>query len=172
MSNSDQGRYNLDKLAVLVIDDSQFMRYLIESILRALRIGNVFQSADAAEGFTKLGHNAIDLVLVDWVMEPLDGLDFTRLIRTGSDSPNAYIPLIMVTGHTEVRRVKHARDVGVNEFLAKPLSAKELYQKIVSVIDHPRPFIRTKTFFGPDRRRKNVGPPRNSAERRTEAEAA
>ena len=96
MSNSDQGRYNLEKLAVLVIDDSQFMRYLIESILRALRVGNVLQSADAAEGFTKLGHNAIDLILVDWVMEPLDGLDFTRLIRTGSDSPNPYIGLCPV----------------------------------------------------------------------------
>ena len=78
----------------------------------------------------------------------------------------------MVTGHTEVRRVKYARDVGVNEFLAKPLSAKELYQKIISVIDHPRPFIRTKTFFGPDRRRKNVGPPRKVEERRAEAAAA
>lgn len=172
MSYSEEGRYNLERLSVLVIDDSQFMRNLIESIMRALRVGNVYQSADAADGFTQLGHKSIDLVLVDWMMEPLDGLDFARLVRTGSDSPNPYIPLIMVTGHTEAKRVKGARDVGVNEFLAKPLSAKELYQKVISVIDNPRPFVRTKSFFGPDRRRKDIGPPKKVTERRAEAQAA
>lgn len=166
------GRYNLEKLSVLVVDDSQFMRNLVESILHALRVKNVSLSADAAEAFIVLGHSQIDLVLVDWVMEPLDGLDFVRLVRTGKDSPNPYIPVIMLTGHTEAWRVRQARDVGVNEFMAKPLSAKALYQRIVSVIDNARPFIRTKTFFGPDRRRKNIGPPNAVAERRAQAAAA
>jgi DNA-binding response OmpR family regulator len=59
----------------------------------------------------------------------------------------------MVTGHTEKTRVTAARDAGVTEFLAKPISAKALYQRIVNVVANPRPFIRTKTYFGPDRRR-------------------
>ena len=63
----------------------------------------------------------------------------------------------MLTGHSEKKRVTAARDAGVTEFLAKPISAKALYQRIVNVVANPRPFIKTKTYFGPDRRR-NVNP--------------
>jgi DNA-binding response OmpR family regulator len=70
----------------------------------------------------------------------------------------------MVTGHTEKDRVTAARDAGVTEFLAKPISAKALYERIVNVVANPRPFIKTKTYFGPDRRRNSnsnyVGPER------------
>jgi len=61
----------------------------------------------------------------------------------------------MVTGHTEKSRVMAARDAGVTEFLAKPISAKALYQRIVNVVANPRPFIKTKSYFGPDRRRNS-----------------
>jgi hypothetical protein len=57
----------------------------------------------------------------------------------------------MLTGHSEKKRVMAARDAGVTEFLAKPISAKALYQRIINVVANPRPFIKTKTYFGPDR---------------------
>jgi DNA-binding response OmpR family regulator len=94
-----------------------------------------------------------DLILVDWVMAPIDGIEFVRMVRMAKDSFNPYVPIIMLTGYTEVRRVEEARDVGVNEFLAKPISAKSLYMRIAKIIREPRPFVRTKTYFGPDRRR-------------------
>jgi DNA-binding response OmpR family regulator len=75
----------------------------------------------------------------------------------------------MLSGYTEYRRVTEARDAGVNEFLAKPISAKALYQRFASIIDNPRPFIRTKHYFGPDRRRQNLGPPRGTPERRKDS---
>ena len=56
-------------------------------------------------------------------MEPLDGLDFARLIRTASDSPQPFVPIIMITGYTEEARVRAARDVGVTEVLCKPVTA-------------------------------------------------
>ncbi len=71
----------------------------------------------------------------------------------------------MLTGHSEKKRVTAARDAGITEFLAKPISAKGLYQRIVNVVANPRPFIKTKTYFGPDRRR-NVNPNYVGAERR------
>ncbi len=103
-------------------------------------------------------------------MKPLDGIDFVKLVRTARDSPNPYVPIIMLSGYTEYRRVVEARDAGVNEFLAKPISAKALYQRFAAIIDNPRPFIRTESYFGPDRRRQNMGPPRGSAERRAAPE--
>ena len=66
-------------------------------------------------------------------------------------------PIIMLTGHSEKRRVIEARDTGVTEFLAKPISAKALYQRVLNVVANPRPFIKTKSYFGPCRRRNNHG---------------
>lgn len=162
------GRYDFERLSVLVVDDNKHMRNLVKSILHALGIKNVREAADAPEAFKELQRFSADLVITDWHMEPLDGLDFVRLVRTAKDSPNPYIPMIMLTGHTEMIRVVEARDAGVNEFLAKPISARGLYARMVSIIEHPRPYIRTKTYFGPDRRRNNTGPPRGVAERREE----
>jgi DNA-binding response OmpR family regulator len=74
------------------------------------------------------------------------------------------VPIIMMTGHTERTRVTAARDAGITEFLAKPISAKGLYQRVYSVVAQPRPFIKTATYFGPERRRtsnaKYAGPER------------
>lgn len=166
MIDSTQSRYVLDNMNVLVLDDNRHMRSLVQSILHALGVKNIREAGDAADAFKELQHFHADIIIVDWHMEPLDGLDFVRLVRTAKDSPNPYVPIIMLSGYTEYRRITEARDAGVNEFLAKPISAKALYQRFANIIENPRSFIRTKTYFGPDRRRQNLGPPRGVAERR------
>jgi two-component system, chemotaxis family, chemotaxis protein CheY len=75
------------------------------------------------------------------------------MIRQPGANANPFVPIIMLTGHTERTRVTRARDAGITEFLAKPISAKGLYQRVFSIVAHPRPFIKTATYFGPDRRR-------------------
>ena len=106
-------------------------------------------------------HFNADVIIVDWQ------LDFVRLVRTAKDSPNPYVSIIMPSGYTEYGRVIEARDAGANEFLAKPISAKALYQRFAAIIDNPRLFIRTKHYFRPDRRRQDTGPPRGVPERCT-----
>ena len=157
--------YVVENINVLVVDDNCHMRQLDESILHALGIKKVCLAGDAAQAFKELQHFSADVIIVDWRMEPLDGLDFVRLVRTAKDSPSPYVPIIMLSGYTEFRRVTEARDAGVHEFLAKPISAKALYQRFASFIENSRPFVRTSSFFGPDRRRQNVGPPRGVPER-------
>ncbi|MDA0664423.1 MAG: response regulator, partial [Proteobacteria bacterium] len=83
----------------------------------------------------------------------LDGIDFTRMVRSAADSPNPFVPIIMLTSHTARTRVMEARDVGVTEFLAKPITANGLYTRIATIIEHPRQFVRKSVYFGPDRRR-------------------
>ncbi|MFT5440946.1 MAG: two-component system chemotaxis response regulator CheY [Alphaproteobacteria bacterium] len=162
----NESRYVLDNINVFIIDDNRHMRGLVKSILHALGVKEIGEAGDAADAFTELQHFTADIIIVDWYMEPLDGLDFVRLMRTAKDSPNPYIPIIMLTGYTEYRRVAEARDAGINEFLAKPISPRDLYLRIASIIDHPRPFVRARGYFGPDRRRYNVGVPRGLRERR------
>ncbi len=97
------------------------------------------------------------MVIADWLMHPLDGLDFTRIVRTADDSKRPQTPIILMTGHTERENVVHARDAGVTEILAKPISARSLHDRIISVIINPRPFVLCQSYTGPCRRRQIVG---------------
>jgi DNA-binding response OmpR family regulator len=96
----------------------------------------------------------MDLVMTDLTMGPLDGIDFVNLLRNSPDSPAPFVPVIMITGHSTMRRVAEARDAGVNEFLAKPVTARGVIHRINLLIEHPRQFIRCAGYFGPDRRRR------------------
>mgnify|MGYP003388179260 FL=1 len=161
--------YNLERLNILVIDDNKHMRALIKSILNALGVRNVLEASDGADAFKELRHFPADMIICDWAMDPLDGVDFTRMVRTASDSGNPFLPIIMLTGFTEMVRVVDARDSGVTEFLAKPVSATKLYGRIKSIIEHPRPFVKTtgmNAYFGPNRRRDRRTT-YNGAERRS-----
>ena len=145
-------RYDL--LKILVVDDNHHMRVLITEILRALGVKDIFEASDGAQGLQMMKVHEIDIIVTDLSMQPLDGIDFTRLIRRSKDSPNQMCPIIMVTGHSTRQRVQEARNAGVNEFLTKPLTAKGVVERITQVIDHPRQYVRTDDYFGPDRRRR------------------
>ena len=92
-----------------------------------------------------------------------------RSTTTVSGCANAWVPVIMCTANTEKRHIVEARDAGATEYLLKPVSAKSIYDRIVSVVDDARPFVRTKAFTGPDRRRSAM--PYGGAERRKENQA-
>jgi DNA-binding response OmpR family regulator len=87
-------------------------------------------------------------------MRPVDGISLARMIRNDPKSPNPYIPIILMTGFSEKRRVIQARDAGVTEFLVKPFTARDLFRRITQIIERPRQFVKSEDFFGPDRRRK------------------
>jgi two-component system chemotaxis response regulator CheY len=143
-----------DLLKILLVDDNHHMRVLIGEILRAIGVKGVFEATDGAEALSTMRQQPIDIVMTDLAMQPLDGIDFTRLLRKSPDSPNQLCPIIMITGHSTQKRVQEARDAGVNEFLAKPVTARGVIDRITRVVEHPRDFIRTEDYFGPDRRRR------------------
>jgi len=147
--------FNLEDVDFLVIEDNSFMRSLLLTVLRALRVGNTKEAIDGADGLKLMqsGFNP-DIILLDWDMPALDGIEFTRILRNASDSTNQFTPIIMVSSYSDLAHVVQARDAGVNEFLAKPVSAKELYRRIYEVISRPRSFVKAKVYTGPCRRRK------------------
>jgi CheY-like chemotaxis protein len=140
-------------LNILLVEDNQHMRTIVSAILKGSGIRSVRDARDGAEALEILRHYPADIALVDFNMSPIDGVEFTKMLRTASDSRHPYLPVIMITGHSERSRVVEARDAGVNEFVVKPLTARALLSRIESVIMRPRPFIRCGTYFGPDRRR-------------------
>ena len=158
-------RIDFNRLRFLVIDDNPHMRRIVRTLLLGLGTRDVFEADDGATGLDAFTHNVPDIVLIDWSMPVFDGLELTRMIRETEGTSNPFVPIIMITGHSEKTRVTAARDAGITEFLAKPISAKALYHRIVSVVAHPRPFIKTSAYFGPDRRR-NTNPNYSGPERR------
>ena len=144
------------------------MRVLLIELLRAVGISKIIEAGDGAEALQMMRGHPVDIVMTDLAMSPLDGIDFVRLLRNSSDSPNQMIPVIMITGHLTIRRIGEARDAGVNEFVAKPITARSVLDRLQLIIDHPRPYVRTDDFFGPDRRRRAdpayAGPMRRAAD--------
>ena len=153
---------------VLVIDDSRHMRVIVKSILVQIGCKDVREADNAAAAFAEMRGFPADLIIVDYAMEPLDGLDFVRLVRTAKDSSNPTVPIIMLSGHTEIHRIAESRDAGVNEFLAKPVSVESLRSRMISLARNPRRFIRSKNFVGPCRRRNDYGPPKGKSDRRAD----
>jgi len=141
-------------LKALIVEDNVHMRTLLRSLLIALGMKDVYEAANGADAFVLLREKRPDLVLSDLTMSPVDGIAFTREVRLSEASPNPYVPIIMITGHTERHRVETARDAGVTEFLAKPITAQNLFLRIAEIVERPRPYVRSAGYFGPDRRRR------------------
>lgn len=146
--------YNFDRLKILVVDDNQHMRKLVTTVLQAFGVTQIYDAANGADALRLLREKNPDVVFLDWVMEGMSGIDVVKEIRTSPKSPNPFVPVIMLTGHTSLSHVQQARDAGATEFLAKPVSVKSVMSRLVAIIENPRPYVRTKVFFGPCRRRR------------------
>src|SRR5262249_22722953 len=118
---------SFEHLQVLIVEDNKHMRALLNAMLSVAGIRHILEAASGEAGLEVLRNNACDIVFTDMSMKPMDGLAFTRALRNDAASPNHFVPIIMITGHTERHRVEQARDAGVTEFLAKPVTAANLF---------------------------------------------
>ena len=146
--------YDLRALSVMIIDDNDHMLDIVRVLLKSMRIWDIRSVNDPVTAFTEMKQRLPDIIIVDWNMIPIDGLEFVRLIRRGADSPYPEAPILLLTAHTELQRVLEARDAGVNRVMAKPVSFGTLYENIAAIIEDDRPFIRTSNYVGPCRRYK------------------
>ena len=148
-------RARCHSLRALIVEDNQHMRALLRALLMAIEIRQIFESKDGSAGLDKLPEYKPDFILTDLSMAPMNGIDFTRALRRIPDDDFSVVPVIMVTGHTEKARIHAARDAGVNEVLAKPLTVAGLINRIEEIIYRPRKFVRCATYLGPCRRRRD-----------------
>ncbi len=161
---------DLSALNILVVDSNQYMLKIIRTMLRGFGIVNIREANDGAVALEELNTHLIDIVIVDYMLETLNGVELVELLRGAEDSPNRYVPVIMLSAYTEKWRIETARDAGITEFLKKPLCARDLYLRIVETIERPRKFIKTNRYFGPDRRRHNSSSYNGVERRKSEKE--
>lgn len=148
--------FQFGKLSVLVVEDTPPMRKLLCSVLETLGVGQIYSSDNGESGYEQCRKMNPDIVIADWQMEPMNGIELTKEIRTNQLSPNRMVPIILVTGYSAITRVAQARDAGVTEFIVKPFSANDLAKRLAYVINKPRDFIDSDRYFGPDRRRRQA----------------
>lgn len=149
--------YELKQLNILLVEDNFAMRTLLRDVLSAFGISSIVSVSDGGRAWKALKDFPADLAVVDWNMRPVSGLQLVKRIRQGRDSPNPFLPVIMLTAYSERKRVMIGRDAGVTEFLVKPVTPKRLYDRIAAIIEHNRGFIKSQSYFGPDRRRIDKG---------------
>ncbi|MCH2548221.1 MAG: response regulator, partial [Alphaproteobacteria bacterium] len=159
----------LNKVSVLVVDSDVLTANIIKHVLNSLGFGNIIIEHDSNAAAKIIVHQSIDLVITDMDMTLVeDEMTLVEFIRNSPESPLPYIPIILLTGHTELHDIETARDQGITEIASKPFTAKSLCDRIIRVIENPRSFIITKRYTGPDRRRRDTAPPDGTSRRKGE----
>ncbi|KRB48926.1 MAG: response regulator [Pseudomonadota bacterium] len=158
---------SLNRVRFLIVDDNTHAVNLVKAMLRGFGADQLYdaQTVDAAKRRMKM--TPCDIVILDYMLNAEEGVAFAQWLRNDPESPAPYTPIILLTGHADRSRIMAARDAGVNEFCVKPVTPADLMKRIVWVIDRARPFVRSESYFGPDRRRHD-DPNYKGPERRAE----
>lgn len=140
---------------MLIIDRNAFMRRVLRSVLRTYSVGAILDERHMETAWDTLQSTQPDMVFLDW-SPSFNGLAMLKRIRNDDSSVNPYVPVIITSSLTEPDSVIQARDAGMTSFIARPFSPKLIYDRMCTVIEHPRRYVRADTFFGPDRRIRDV----------------
>ncbi len=162
----------LQDIHILIAEDDNMMQRLLRDMLTAIGFTNITGVNNGEKALQHLKFNAVDILIADWAMQPMDGLTLTKRIREEIEGGNRYVPIVMLTGRGERQDVLAARDAGVTEYIVKPFNAGTLFKRIESVIENPRSFVISKSFKGPDRRRKKDSPPDGRLKRKSDSKNA
>ena len=147
--NAKQAAFLIQQLSVLVVDDNQFMRQVVRGLLGTVGVRKMSEAADGIAALEAIRETKPDVVVLDWEMPLLNGPELVRIVRSPGVFPVPDVPIIMLTGHLERWRVIEAARLGINEFLCKPVSAKSLYDRLISILLKPREIVRVGNYYGP-----------------------
>lgn len=152
------GKVNVSSITVMVVEDNDALRRMVVEVLRSAGFQQTVQARDAEEAIDLLKAYNPDLMILDWNMPGMSGLELTQLLRRAAVTedprfPNPRIPILMLTSRHRSRDVTEARNAGVNEFIIKPFSTRSLVRGLASALCRPREFIISTNYIGPCRRR-------------------
>ncbi len=139
-------------LSVLVVDDQPFYRNLLTDVLRNIGVNSIEVAENGLDAWDALDHFSPDIIIADWIMPEMDGLELTRKIRSLKDEKLRMTPIIMVTSNNLRSQIEEARNTGVDTFILKPISLKAVWDRVKEVIEMPRDFILEAKYTGPCRR--------------------
>lgn len=119
-------------MRVLIVDDYDSMLKVLRGLLRQLNFVNVDEASDGAQALAMLRRGGYGLVISDWNMEPMDGIELLRAVRADPDLKE--LPFVMVTAETKAENIVAARRAGVSNYIVKPFNAATLRSKLATVL--------------------------------------
>jgi len=119
-------------MKVLIVDDYKTMLRILRNLLRQLNFNNIDEAIDGSSAIQKLRQEDFGLVISDWNMEPMTGIELLREVR--ADDKLKHLPFIMITAESKSENVIAAKEAGVSNYIVKPFNAETLKTKIVSVL--------------------------------------
>ncbi len=154
-------KINCAAVSLLIVEDNDSSRRLVIELLRAAGFTNLSFVRNAEEAIEHLQAQAPDLLLLDWGLPGMSGLELVTQMRQAALTPdprfpNPALPVVMLTGRQRAHDVTLARNAGINEFVVKPFSTAALLKAISSALTKKRRFVATENFIGPDRRRRKA----------------
>ncbi len=151
-ARADEIKKRLRSLKVLIVDDNAFMRKIVRDLLCNVGVRNTVEAGDGIAALEVMRNATPDVVILDWEMPFLNGFELVRIVRTPGVFPYSDLPIIMLSAYGERAHVLEAARLGVNEFLKKPVSAKALFERIVSVTMNPRTMVHVDGCYRPQPR--------------------
>jgi two-component system, chemotaxis family, chemotaxis protein CheY len=148
----------IQELSILIVDDNQYMRKVVRTLLVNIGVRKVYEASDGIAGLDAIRIVTPDVVILDWELPLLNGAEFVRIVRSPGVFPFSDVPIIMLSSHGERWRVIEAVRIGVNEYLRKPVSAQALLDRLTAIVAKPRPVVQLGDYYGPQPR-KLVGEP-------------
>jgi two-component system, chemotaxis family, chemotaxis protein CheY len=125
----------IDKnMNVLIVDDYKTMLRIVRNLLKQIEFNNVEEATDGAEALARLRAGQFGLVISDWNMQPMTGLQLLQEVR--ADTRLKHLPFIMVTAESKTENVIAAKQAGVSNYIVKPFNAETLKEKIEKVLGH------------------------------------
>lgn len=149
----------LKNYKILIADADTELSYVLSSMLGDMGFAQCNTTTSGLEAYRMLSNEPYDFLITEWRVHQMDGISLIKKIRRSPDSPNPILPVIMLTGRSEQPDVMTARDIGINEFVVKPFTAKSIYNRIERIIENPRQFVIAPNFVGPNRRARGAPPP-------------
>jgi CheY-like chemotaxis protein len=151
-------RINLHNVTSLLVDSESFTRGLIAQMLRGFGMDEPTQFNNGAAAKEYLQHQCPDICLIEAILPDMTSVDMIRWLRR-LRGPIRFVPVIVLTGYTQMRTISSARDGGANLVVRKPVSPKALFDRMLWIARTARPFIESDNFIGPDRRFRTLDPP-------------
>jgi len=147
----------LHGLNILIVDGNSYMRRLTRTMLMNLGAKSVIEVADGLAALEAIRNCDPDIMVIDWDMPVLDGMEVMRIVRSPGVFPRPNLPIIMLTTRSQRSSVVEALRAGVHEFLLKPTSPKALRDRLMSIVARPRKMVKLGNYYVPEPRRVPSG---------------
>ena len=143
------------RLRVLVVENHALMRRLLGEMLWGFGVNQVSFARDVPSSIEHIYGEPFDLVILDFFLGELDGADFAKFVRFDGNCMNREVPILLITSTPNHKKVLKVLDAGINTMLAKPIAAKDLYDRIYAILANPKPFVISNEYVGPARTRSS-----------------